>query len=166
MGRALVSQAAYPSRNAWIERLGAPTSHTGSRSLVAEFADVDGIGREGHGFQVHGTPASVGAEEGTKKAAAEVKAFDVGLERELDRLRGEVADHNQDRGNGRDGLGLADPGKDVLIIMVESDGGTGVDGGVAVMKCAKAAVPVEERGWVGVLEGYVGGCVQRRCGGG
>jgi hypothetical protein len=62
MGGAFVSQAAYPPPNAWIEKLGAPTSHTGSRSLVAEFADVDGIGREGHGFEVHGAPASVGAE--------------------------------------------------------------------------------------------------------
>jgi hypothetical protein len=115
---------------------------------------------------MHRAPASVGAEEGAEEAAAEVKALDVGLERELDWLRGEVADHDQDRRGGRDGLGLADPGKDVLIIMVESDSGAVVDGGVAVMKPAKAAIPVEERRWVGVLEGYVRGCARRRCGGG
>jgi hypothetical protein len=54
--------------------------------LVAELADVDGVGRESHGVEVHGTTARVGAEDGAEETAAKMKTLDVGFERELDRL--------------------------------------------------------------------------------
>ena len=130
--------------------------------LVAELADVGGIGGDGHGFEVHGAHAVIGAEDRAQEAAAEVKTGQLRLERELDRLRGEVADDDQYRGDRRDGLWLANPDEDVLVVVVEGDGLAVGDGGVAVVEFAEPTIPVEERGRVGVLEGDVGGCV--RCG--
>jgi hypothetical protein len=47
-----------------------------------------------------------------------VKTLHVGLERQLHRLRGEIADYNHGRRYGCDCLGLADQDEDVLIVVV------------------------------------------------
>src|ERR1700733_9869714 len=105
---------------------------------------------------MHGADAFVGAKNGAKEASAKVKTLQLRFEGELDRLRGEVADDNEDGRDGGDGLGFADPGEDVLIVMVEGGGLTPADGGVAVMERGELAIPVDQRGWVGILKGCVG----------
>ena len=62
-----------------------------------------------------------------------------------------------------DVLRLADDDEDVLVVAVDGEVLAGVDGCVAVMKLDELAVPVEERGGVGVLEGCVGCGVWRGC---
>jgi hypothetical protein len=52
--------------------------------LVAEFADVDGVGWERHEIEVHGPSAIVCSKDGAEEATAEMKTLHVGLERELD----------------------------------------------------------------------------------
>ena len=101
---------------------------------------------------MHGAGGVIGAQDGAEEAALEVQALHVGLERELCGLGGEVAD-DHDRGrNWSDGLRFADPGEDILVVVVEGDVGSGVDGGIAVVERAELAIPVEERLWIGVLE--------------
>jgi hypothetical protein len=56
------------------------------RFSEAERADVDGVRRERHGFEVHGAHAVVGAEKSAKEAAAQVKLHRVGFDGEVLRL--------------------------------------------------------------------------------
>ena len=117
----------------------------------AERADVGGVGWERHGFEVHGAHAVVGAENGAEEAAAQMEFHRVRLDGEVGGLAGEVAEDNQDWRGGRDVFWFADHDEDVLVVAVDGEVFAGVDGGVAVMKLDELAVPVEERGGVGVL---------------
>lgn len=67
-----------------------------STASEAEFADVGGVGGEGHGFEVHGAHAVVGADDGAEEAAAEVELHGVGLDGEVLGLAGEVAEDDED----------------------------------------------------------------------
>ena len=58
---------------------------------------------------MHGAHCVVGAQGGAEEAAFEVEALHVGFERELDRLRCEVADDDHSGRDRCDGLGFADP---------------------------------------------------------
>ena len=104
--------------------------------LVAELADVDGVGWDGHGFEVHGAHGVVGTHGGAKEAAFEVEAFHVVFEGELDGLRSEVADDDHGWGYRADYLWFADPDEDVLVVVIEEDTGAGCNSGVAVVESA------------------------------
>ncbi len=105
---------------------------------------------------MHGAHAVVGAEDGAEEAAAQVEFSDVGLDSEMLRLAREIAEDDQDRVGGRDGLRLANDDEDVLVVAVDGEVFAGVDGGVAVVELDESAVPVEERVGIGLLEGCVG----------
>jgi len=117
----------------------------------AELADVGGVGWERHGFEVHRAHTVVGAEDGAEEAAAQVEFRHVGLDGEVGRLAGEVAEDDEDwRGEG-DVLWFANHDEDVLVVAVDGEVLAGVDGCVAVMELDELAVPVEKRGGVGLL---------------
>ena len=124
--------------------------------LETELADVGGVGRERHGFEVHGSHAVIGAEDGAEEAAAQVEFHGVGLDGEVLRLAGEIAEDDEDGVGWRDVFRFADHDEDVLVVAVDGEVLAGVDGGVAVMKIDELAVPVEERGGVGFLQCCVG----------
>ncbi len=113
-------------------------------SLEAERADVGGVRGERHGFEVHGAHAVVGAEDGAEEAAAQMKFHRVGLDGEVLRLTGEIAEDDQDRVGGGDVFWFADHDEDVLVVAVDGEVFARVEGGVAVMKLDEPAVPVEE----------------------
>ena len=104
---------------------------------------------------MHGAGGVVGAQDGAKEAALEAQALHVVLERDLGWLRGEVADDDDGGGDRCDCLRFADPGEDVLVVVIEGDVGSGVDGGIAVVERAELTVPVEEGLRIGVLECHV-----------
>ena len=117
----------------------------------AKRADVGGVGRKRHGFEVHGAHAVVGAEKSAKEAAAQVEFHRVIFDGEVLRLAGEVAEDDEDWVGGGDVLWFADHDEDVLVVAVDGEVLAGVDGCVAVMKLDESAVPVKERGRIGVL---------------
>jgi len=110
---------------------------------------------------MHGADHVVGALDRAEEAASEAETLYVCLERELDGLRGEIADDDDGGGDRRDGDGFADPGEDVLVVVIEGDVGTGVDGRVAVVEGAQLPVPVEEGLRVGFFYRGVWGRIGR-----
>jgi hypothetical protein len=121
------------------------------RFSEAKRADVGSVGWERHGFEVHGAHAVVGAEDGAEEAAAQVEFHRVGLDGEVLRLAGEIAEDDQDWIGGGDVFWFADHDEDVLIVAVDGEVFAGVERGVAVMQLDEPAVPVEKRGGVSVL---------------
>ncbi len=75
----------------------------------------------------------------------------VRLDGEVLRLAREIAEDDEDWIDWGDDLRLADDDEDVLIVAIDGEVFAGVDGCVAVMEFDELAVPVEERGGVGVL---------------
>ena len=144
------SNLLIPFEDGWSGALAIPGA------LVTNLSDVDGEGGKGDGFEVHRTAPVVGAEDGTEEAATQVEAFHVGLEIELDRLRGEIAEDNEGRGQRGDVLGPANPREHVLIVMVQGDIDAVGDGGVSMAEGAELAIPVQERGLICVLDWNAG----------
>ena len=64
------------------------------------------MGRERHGFEVHGAHAVVRAEDGAEEAAAQVELHGVGLDGEVLRLAGEIAEDDEDGLVGETFFGL------------------------------------------------------------
>jgi len=116
----------------------------GHAPLEAERADVGGVGRERHGFEMHGAHGVVRAEKGAEETAAQVEFRGVGLEGEVLGLAGEVAEDDEDWIGCGDVLWFADHDENVLIVAIDGEIFAGVEGGVAVMKLDEPAVPVEE----------------------
>ena len=113
-------------------------------ALEAQRADVGGVRRERHGFEVHGAHAVVGTEDGAEKAAAQMELHRVLLDGEMLRLAGEIAEDDEDWIGCGDVLWFADHDEDVLIVTVDGEVFAGVEGGVAVMQLGEPAIPVEE----------------------
>ena len=102
------------------------------------------MGRERHGFEVHGAHAIVRAEDGAEEAAAQVEFHGVGFDGEVLRLAGEIAEDDEDWIGCGDVLWFADHDEDVLVVAVDGEVFAGVEGGIAVMKLDEPAIPVEE----------------------
>jgi hypothetical protein len=75
----------------------------------------------------------------------------VGLDGEVLGFAGEVAEDDEDWHGCGDAFWLANHDEDVLGVAVDGEIFAGVNGGVAVMKLDEPAIPVEQRGGVGVL---------------
>lgn len=67
---------------------------------------------------MHWAAPGVGTHYGAEKAAFEVKALHIGLQRELNWLSGQVADDHNRWGYRGNGLGFSHPYQDVLVIAV------------------------------------------------
>ena len=100
---------------------------------------------------MHGAHAVIRTKDSAEEAAAQVELHRVLLDGEMRRLVGEIAEDDEDWIGGGDVLWFADHDEDVLVVAVDGEVFAGVDGGVAVMELDELAVPVEERGGVGVL---------------
>ena len=70
-----------------------------------------------------------------------MKLLHVVLKREVDWLRGEVADDDYGRISQRCPLWLAYPGKYILIVVIEHDAGGRTESPIAMVERNKLAVP-------------------------